>query len=447
MQLPIAFLENMKQLLSEEEYQAYLQSFDAPRHLGLRANTCKLSPDTLQEIAPFALSPVPWCDSGFYYSESERPAKHPYYHAGLYYLQEPSAMAPAALLPVSLGERVLDICAAPGGKATQLAAKLHGTGVLVANDISAGRAKSLLKNIELAGVRNALVVSEAPARLAKCFPSYFDKILIDAPCSGEGMFRKEPDMVKSWNEELLAFCQEQQADILSHCADMLRPGGMLLYSTCTFAVHENEESIAHFLETHTDFSLIPIEKKYGFAFGAEPLPACARLYPHRIQGEGHFLALLQKTGSSSTDTMDNSKPKITKPPTAFAAFANDLLTEELTGDFQLFGEHLCLMPQGIPDTKGLRVLRSGWQLGTLKKDRFTPAQAFAMGLTKNQVKRVLDFPLSDPRVLRYLKGETLETPNAEDGWTLICVDSYPLGWGKVSCGRVKNKYAVSWKWE
>lgn len=444
MQLPIAFLENMKQLLTENDYQAYLKSFDDPRYYGLRANTCKLSPDTLQEIAPFSLSSVPWCESGFYYTEQERPAKHPYYHAGLYYLQEPSAMTPAATLPISPNDRVLDICAAPGGKATQLAAKLNGTGVLVANDISAGRAQSLLKNIELAGIRNALVVSETPAKLAKRFSGYFDKILIDAPCSGEGMFRKEPDMVKSWNEELLTFCQEQQADILSYCADMLRPDGMLLYSTCTFAVKENEESIAHFLSEHTDFTLVPIEKKYGFMAGQEPLTECARLYPHHIQGEGHFLALLQKAG---TPTADTPTEKQTNPPAAFSAFAKDLLTEEWTGDFQIFGEHLCLVPQGIPDTKGLRVLRSGWQLGTLKKDRFEPSQAFAMGLKKDQVTRALDLPLSDSRVLRYLKGETLETPEAADGWTLVCVDGYPLGWGKVQHGRLKNKYAVSWKWE
>ena len=293
MELPLAYINEMKALLGAE-YEDYLASFEEVRLYGLRANTLKISPAELAEKGEFSLSPVPWCESGFYYAEGERPAKHPYYHAGLYYLQEPSAMTPGAMIPIEEGDFVLDICAAPGGKTTQLAARLGGTGLLISNDISAGRAKALLKNVEISGITNAIVMSEPPKKLAERFGGFFDKILIDAPCSGEGMFRKEPDMVKSWNEELLTFCREQQANILEHCASMLKTGGMILYSTCTFAKMENEDSIQTFLDNHPEFTLVPLEKNWGFVPGCEPLTECVRLYPHKIKGEGHFLALLKK---------------------------------------------------------------------------------------------------------------------------------------------------------
>lgn len=356
-------------------------------------------------------------------------------------------MTPGAMIPIEEGDFVLDICAAPGGKTTQLAARLGGTGLLISNDISAGRAKALLKNVEISGITNAIVMSEPPKKLAERFGGFFDKILIDAPCSGEGMFRKEPDMVKSWNEELLTFCREQQADILEHCASMLKTGGMILYSTCTFAKMENEDSIQTFLDNHPEFTLVPLEKNWGFAPGCEPLTECVRLYPHKIKGEGHFLALLQKTGEPTgcgTPTEAGIGEKELEP---FRQFAKETLTGKWKGTFQIYGDSLCLLPEGAPATKGLRVLRSGWQLGTLKKGRFEPSQAFAMGLKKEEVKNVLDMPLSDERVIRYLKGETLEAPEAKDGWTLVCVDGYPLGWGKTQKGRLKNKYAVGWKWE
>ena len=446
MELPLEYMKKMERILGGE-YKAYLDSFKEKRLYGLRVNSLKLSAAAFKEKEIFSLSPVPWCETGFYYAEGERPAKHPYYHGGLYYLQEPSAMTPAAVLPIEKGDRVLDICAAPGGKTTQLAAKLQGTGILIANDISAGRAKSLLKNVELAGITNGFVISEPPKKLAERFSAYFDKILIDAPCSGEGMFRKEPDMVKSWNEELLAFCREQQADILEHCAGMLKKGGMILYSTCTFDEAENEGSIQAFLEKHPEFSLFPIEKAEGFADGLAPLTDCARLYPHHIQGEGHFVALLQKTDGEEEDNIPLAKGVAEKDMESFFAFQKESLQNPVQGVFQLHGDSLCLLPKYAPDTKGLRVLRSGWLLGTLKKGRFEPSQAFAMGLHKEDVQNTLDLPLADERVLRYLKGETLEAGECKDGWVLVCVDGFPLGWGKAQKGRLKNKYAVHWKWE
>lgn len=445
MNLPLQYTENMKALLGAE-YTDYLASFDEERYYGLRVNTLKLSPEEMAEKGLFSLKPVPWCETGFYYDGAERPAKHPYYHAGLYYLQEPSAMSPAAVLPVQEGDAVLDLCAAPGGKTTQLGARLRGTGLLVANDISAGRAKTLLKNVELAGIRNAIVMSEAPEHIAERLPQFFDKILVDAPCSGEGMFRKEPDMVKSWDADMLAFCRREQAKILEACAPMLKAGGMLLYSTCTFSPEENEKSIGDFLERHPEFQLVPIEKKNGFAAGLPPYTACARLYPHRLKGEGHFLALLQKQSTQESGAVPMESDGRTKQMESFADFAKEVLYEMPKGIYQCYGDGLYLLPEGTPKLEKLRVLRTGWMLGTLKKGRFEPSQAFAMGLRKEAVRNVADFPLSDTRVLRYLKGETVEA-EGKDGWTLVCVDGFPLGWAKMQKGRLKNKYAVSWKWE
>lgn len=445
MDLPLEYTEKMKSLLGGE-YEEYLASFAEERYYGLRANTLKISAEKLQGKGIFMLTNVPWCPTGFYYAGEERPAKHPYYHAGLYYLQEPSAMSPAAVLPIEEGDRVLDLCAAPGGKTTQLAARLNGRGLLIANDISAGRAKTLLKNVELAGIRNAVVMSEPPEKIAAKLPLFFDKILVDAPCSGEGMFRKEPDMVKSWDREMLAFCRTEQAKILESCASMLKAGGMLLYSTCTFSPEENEKSIGDFLEHHAEFHLVPIPKENGFVPGLPPYEACARLYPHHLQGEGHFLALLQKGESGIAEEVSLEEGKWTKQMEPFAAFAEDVLTELPHGIYKMYGDGLYLLPEGTPKMDKLRVLRTGWLLGTLKKERFEPSQAFAMGLKKEEVKDTVDFPLEDERVIRYLKGETVEA-EGKDGWTLVCVDGFPLGWAKMQKGRLKNKYAVSWKWE
>ena len=411
MKLPLKYTETMKALLGEE-YDAYLASFDEERFYGLRVNTLKLSAEEMAARGVFSLRPVPWGGTGFYYDVAERPAKHPYYHAGLYYLHDPSAMSPAPTL-------------------------------LVANDISAGRAKTLLKNVELAGIRNAIVMSETPERIAERLPHFFDKILVDAPCSGEGMFRKEPDMVKSWDAEMLAFCRSEQAKILEACAPMLKAGGMLLYSTCTFSPEENEKSIGDFLERHPEFELMPIAKKNGFAEGLAPYTDCARLYPHRLKGEGHFLALLRKKEAAEGKAIPAESGGWTKEMDAFGDFAKEVLQEKPKGIYKIYGEGLYLLPEGTPKLEKLRVLRTGWMLGTLKKGRFEP---FAMGLRKEEVKHTADFSLEDERVIRYLKGETVEA-EGKDGWTLVCVDGFPLGWAKRQKGRLKNKYAVSWKWE
>ena len=255
MQLPEKYVNSMKELLADE-FDSYMESFNEKRLYGLRVNTAKISVEDFMKICPFHIERIPWIPNGFYYSENDKPAKHPYYFAGLYYLQEPSAMTPAYVLPVNKGDKVLDLCAAPGGKSTELGAKLSGTGLLVSNDISASRAKALVKNIEVFGIGNVVITCEYPEKLAAKFPEFFDKILVDAPCSGEGMFRKDNKLIKSWEQEGPEFYSPIQRGILNSAAAMLKEGGYILYSTCTFSRMENEDNIRDFLDRHSDFELV-----------------------------------------------------------------------------------------------------------------------------------------------------------------------------------------------
>lgn len=485
--LPEAFRTKMRRLLGEEEYRSYLASFGQERYYGLRSNPLKLTAAELLERAPYKLEPVPWCPTGFYYQENARPGKHPYYHAGMYYIQEPSAMIPAELLDIQPGDRVLDLCAAPGGKTTQLAGKLQGQGLLVANDNSLDRVKALTKNVELAGIRNAMVTHETPDRLAARWPEAFNKILVDAPCSGEGMFRKDEDMVRQWEKHSVAVCMGMQVEILRDAAAMLAPGGRLVYSTCTFSPEEDESMIALFLRQHPGFHVVPVPAVHGFVHGRPDWAAqnrgadvpddeekqtagAVRLWPHRIQGEGHFAVVLEKDGSAAAPepqpvhseskpagSRKGSAPARTTAPdlTTWEQFVRDNLTKPLQGTPVLFGERLYLAPAGSPPVAELKIHRPGWYAGELKRGRFEPSHALAMGLTRSDARRVLSLPQDSSRVIRYLKGETLEVEEGElecsggassKGYVLVCVDRFPLGWGKWNQGMLKNEYPAGWRW-
>ena len=464
MNLPIEFEEKMQDLLGGE-YNDYLKCYEEPRHYGLRVNTSKISIDRFLEIAPWPLRPIPWIENGFYYDgEKYQPAKHPYYFAGLYYLQEPSAMTPANRLPIEAGDRVLDVCAAPGGKATELGAKLNGSGVLIANDLSNSRARGLLKNIELFGIGNVLVLSEEPGKLVNYFPEYFDKILIDAPCSGEGMFRKDRKMVKAWEEHGPEFFVKIQRSIITQAAQMLKPGGMLLYSTCTFSPEEDEGSIAWFLQEHPDFHLVEVDDDkdlcgchcidHGhpeWADGNPELTKTRRLWPHHLEGEGHFAAVLCRDKDSVPSGGRVTLATVPKLPAEMESFFQFLDTEGIHYPFDkkrllVQNGYVQYIPEGMPELKGLHIMRSGWFLGELKKKRFEPSGAFARGLTPDVCDKVIAYPGDSEEVVRYLKCETLQVnPNLKNGWYLICVDEFALGWGKVSNGTLKNKYPSGWR--
>ncbi|GGA44454.1 ribosomal RNA small subunit methyltransferase F [Paenibacillus physcomitrellae] len=511
------------QTLLGEEYPDFAASYDHPRYAGIRINTLKISPEAFAKLTPFELKPVPWCETGYYIEEGRKPGKHPYYHAGLYYIQEPSAMAPAEALDVQPGDRVLDLCAAPGGKSTQIAARLQGQGVLVTNDVSELRTKALAKNMELYGVKNAIVLNESPERILQAFPGYFNKILIDAPCSGEGMFRKDEDMARQWEKHSVEVCSVMQRDILKSAAGMLAPGGTIVYSTCTFAPEEDEAQIAEFLTRHPDFEVVPLPAEWGLAKGrpdwlhppymneeqdvytdeaAAQTGDTGRLWPHRIKGEGHFVAVLRHTGQpvqaqnadqiqaqdqdliqedswlpvkpvepaklsnpakpvqsgkSKTGKTDKGKGRGKRQESgaagvmlnqeellaAWRQFAGQNLSDKAgtAGYPVFFGTNLYLSPLDPYRLNGLKTVRPGWYVGSAKNGRFVPGQPLAAALRPEESLRSVRLSLEDGEAVRYLKGETLQV--SED--RLNCLnDSQPKGYVLVGIG----DYSLGWaKWQ
>lgn len=458
MRLPELFLERMKELLGEE-YELWLESCGQMPVQGIRVNPAKLAPGQWEQISPWEIRRVPWNLNGYYCQEKSRPARDVYYYAGLYYIQEPSAMAPAELLGVKPGQKVLDLCAAPGGKSTQLGARLEGRGLLVANDVSASRAKALLKNLEMAGVANICVTAEEPKRLAQVFSGFFDKILVDAPCSGEGMFRKEPELIKSWQERGPKEYVPVQREILKQAVRMLRPGGELVYSTCTFSVEEDEGAVDWILAEEPDMELVPLALWEGARPGADKKPVI-RLFPHRIRGEGHFVAKLKKRqredgGSEGGKAPGEGVCRKDEKELELLEQSDYLEWERfLARPFDRhrltvqFGQ-VYFLPEDFRRDWGFRYLRTGLLVGSLRRGRFEPSQAAAMALKSGEFARALSMDREDERVIRYLKGETVFLKEGEDfskGWVLVCVDGFPLGWAKAAGGSLKNKYYPGWRW-
>lgn len=455
--LPLAYQEQMKALL-KEEYPAFKNTYSLEPARGLRINTLKIGLKEGLHRLPFSLSPIPWCPEGFFYDhDKDRPGKHIYHAAGLYYIQDPSAMAPVENLNPQPGERVLDLCAAPGGKTTQIAAKMKGSGILVANEIHPQRIKALAENLERFGVQNILLLNEAPHRLTKHFASYFDRILIDAPCSGEGMFRKDPDSCTRWSLKATHKCADLQLEILTAAASMLRPGGILTYSTCTFNPVENEGVLHRFLQEHTEFRIRATPYAEHFMPGRpdwiaadESLKKSVRLWPHHLKGEGHYVAVLEKEeASSSGHWRPGSLPPL---PRDVRKLFHSFVSENLTVPFEeesyiLFGNHLYRTPQvALPSLKGLKVKWPGLYLGQVKRNHFLPAHTWAMALTPEKFRRTLSFSPDDPQLLAYLRGEAFAY-NGEPGWTLITVDQFPIGLGKASGGLMKNHYPKWLRWD
>ena len=447
------------------EYPAFAAGLTRAPISGLRLNTLKVSPDEFKRISPFSLGErVPWCSSAFLLEGEERPGKHPYQPAGLYYLQDPSAMSAAELLEPQPGERVLDLAASPGGKTTHLASLMKGRGLLVANEIKTRRLNSLVVNAERWGAANLVVTNESPERLADHFGASFDKVLVDAPCSGEGTFRRDMQARLDWSREAIAAYAEKQTGILRVAAHLVRPGGTLLYSTCTFAPEEDEGSMGRFLQEHADFEVVALPRLPGFIpgqpewleiAGAGPMdPALqkslrgsVRLLPHRIPGEGHFICLLQRKTGGIQERIPSLGP--TPIPSgqeeAWQAFQDRFLNVRFSGErLRVQGQRLYYGSEHMPDLNGLRVAVPGIWLGTFKTDRFEPAHALALHLRQGQAQNVLDLLAESREISAYLRGESIPA-GGEPGWVLVCVDGFPLGWGKRVQGVVKNHLPRGWQ--
>lgn len=455
-ELPPAFTERMREQLGDpSEYEAFLKSYGKERTYGLRYNPLKIDRESFLKEIHFALREIPWAEEGFYYQASDQPGKHVLHEAGAFYIQEPSAMAVVSVLDPQPGERILDLCAAPGGKSTQIAGRMRGRGLLISNEIVPSRAKILSQNIERLGVANCVVCREEPKRLAEVFSAFFDRVLVDAPCSGEGMFRKDDTAIAEWSPENVAMCAARQRDILEQASEMLCADGVLVYSTCTFSVQENEEVIDGFVKEHPEFVI----------------EETGRLWPHRIEGEGHFIARLRKTDGAAraayrliaeelTSTgkkgraQDNhaGRDKSGKKDggQTAATLCEDFLYEELglteAGAEALFeervlfnfGEAIYLISEQMIPLKGLQVERPGLQIGFCEKGRLKPSHALALFLHPEYVRK--HYELSPEQTARYIRGETFSVDSDLKGWYLLSVQGCSIGFGKATGGQMKNHY-------
>ena len=454
MNLPIEFEKKMKAFLGNE-WDDFLYSYDNNRFQALRFNTLKVQSQEermriLKTLKISSEKKVSWANEAYYFDENVRPGKHPYHEMGLYYIQEPSAMSAAALLAPKPGMRVLDLCAAPGGKSTQLATYLGDSGLLVSNEINTQRSRILSQNIERMGIKNAIVTNEDSFVLASHFPGFFNAIQVDAPCSGEGMFRKLPEAIEQWSMENVAICAARQKEILDNAAVMLKPGGTIVYSTCTFSKEENEDVIEYFLERHPDFTLEEME----------------RFWPHKVDGEGHFVAKLVRRGCVDTDLKadrktkknknsknrkNETKPALTKENMKLLSeFLDETISEDVAAWIKnsrlvMFGEQLYRLPDMEVDIKGLKVQRAGLHIGEFKKQRFEPSHSLALALKLNDAKNLVKLTCDNPQTIGFFNGQSVmlsdeQAAECKKGWALVCVDGYPAGWGKVNGAQVKNHY-------
>ena len=443
MNIPTDFINRMKSMLGDEFHGFYEAFLNAPSYTALRLNTLKTN--SLPKIDGTQEN-VEWCKNGFYCDKSKISGTHPYHMAGLFYFQEPSAMATVEAADISEGDFVLDLCAAPGGKSTQAAAKLCGKGLLIANEIIQKRAQILSENIERMGIKNAIVTNESPQKLEEKYPLFFDKIIVDAPCSGEGMFRKEELAASEWSIEHTKSCGARQKNILDSAVKMLNNGGTLIYSTCTFAPEENEQVAEYLIFEH---GLIPQEPqaldmlscgRAEWSKNGTDMSFSRRIFPHIHKGEGHFVAVFKKPdGENITNSYKEKKPddKTVSSIKLYRDFEKANLNISLDGHFKLFGDNLYLLPYPI-DIDRIKVLRYGLHLGTIKKNRFEPAHALALSLSRNDFKNAIDVSADSNDANNYMRGHTLECNF--NGYGAICVDTFPLGWGKASNGVFKNHY-------
>lgn len=450
MKLPEIFYNRMKNLL-KNEINEFLSIYDRCSYKGIRVNTLKINKKDFEKKFPFIIEPIKWTKEGYYLFEenNKRPGKHPYYHCGLFYMQEPSAMLPVEALDPQPGEKILDICAAPGGKTTQIGARMKNEGILIANDINPKRTSALIKNVEMFGIRNCMVTNERPEKLAQIFKGYFDKILIDAPCSGEGTFRKDPKSIQNYNLYNVEQCKNMQKNILQYIPSMLKPGGKIVYSTCTFSPEENEGTIQWFINKYPQFKISDIEiseldnGKPEWINGDIELKKTKRAWPHKIKGEGHFIAKIEKKdGQEEKQTFFKSNSLNLEP---YYDFVKEYSIPKLyTNNIHNKKGKLFLVPKELVKYERLKSLNIGLNIGEIKNNRFIPSQALALSLNINNFTNILNLSSDDINTKKYLKGETIMVKGSR-GWRLVCIDGYSVGWGKQIENMLKNHYKNEWR--
>lgn len=464
---PAGFVNRMQEMLGDE-WPAFLCGFTGEPVQGIRFRNGRtaVSPEEqrriLKSLGADDAIPVPWEETAWTIHAGVRPGRAFWHDMGLYYIQEPSAMSAAPLMEPGGRERILDLCAAPGGKSTQIADRLPEDALLIANEIHPTRSRILSQNIERMGIGRAVVTSESPEGLAGRLPHFFHRILVDAPCSGEGMFRKNPLAVSEWSPDQVRVCADRQDLILDEAVQMLCPGGRIVYSTCTFAPEEDEGTILRFLRRHPDFHVASVSSKNGRTAGRpewaaedltgterEMLSRTLRLWPHLVKGEGHFEAVLEqdgiREGSGAVREKNSGKPGGELSRTEFRMvrfFLEDLLVPEAAAEILAeplirFGDQIYRLPAGAPPTDGIRILRPGLHLGTMRKGRFEPAHALALWLDGKECRNRTNLTADDPALTSWYRGESIHV-NGAAGWTLITVDHHPAGWGKRSGMQVKN---------
>jgi len=419
--LPEAYLNRMRSQLGESEFAAYLAAMERQPRRALRVNLLKTTAEDFSAQADFSLAPTGILPESFFFEDDVAIGRHPLHAAGLCYVQEPAAQAPAALTEVREGMTVFDLCAAPGGKTTQLAAMMQNTGLLVANEPVRSRAEILAGNIERLGVKNALVTCMRPDALANSLGACFDVVLVDAPCSGEGMFRKDNTAIREWSQEHVLACTTRQEQILESAALLLKPGGRLVYSTCTFSHEENEGAIERFLSAHADFSLIESR----------------RMYPHSSVGEGQFMAALVRAGETTSAALVALTAPAGERIPAFEAFWRETFAIDLPVTMLLPDGRVLIPPTLLPrELRGLHVVRAGVLAGELKNGRFTPNHALAMAYPADAFRATV--PPEAGALARFLAGETVACNPALSGWCPATVLGHPVGWGKAVEGTLKN---------
>lgn len=452
MHMPPKFIERMKPLLGDE-WAAFLAAYEMPLRRGLRVNSAKITAAEFRTLFGLPLTPSPFASDAFYLDAPHKAGSDPLHHAGAYYMQEPSATSAVTVLAPKKHEKILDLCAAPGGKSTQILAALGDSGLLWSNEYVPARARVLQQNLERCGARRQVISNSDTARLCHKLTDFFDAVLVDAPCSGEGMFRKEPQALNEWSLDNIRLCAARQTEILHNASLAVRPGGRIVYSTCTFAPEENEAVVARFLADHPEFSLAPITVPWGapaFHFDrirafsdtdtcTADLSGCRRIFPHH-GGEGHFIALLHRCEDAAANP-----PRAYTPPTkdvnrdAAKELYDNCFIEPPVGEFVTFGDTVRLLPPDLPDLTGLNILAAGVAVAEVRKNRLEPCHSAFLATSRANCRHAVSFALDDPRLIAFLHGEELAL-DAENGWTAVSIGDMPVGFGKIAGEKLKNRY-------